>query len=149
MKILARRLLAVALLVPTVLNVQVVLAGYRDDQHVTSVELTQLPKFCWAQMEMPGATGPGFSINRSECGYMDNHYCPGLVTLIRFKKSANKSQNLSLLVMADNDVSYTEKGIKDFPQCSIRGHVAATRAEINTFLSVYGKKGSKSPPPAR
>jgi hypothetical protein len=149
MKTFARRLLAVALLVPTVLNVPVVLAGYRDDQHVTSVELAQLPKFCWAQMEMPGAIGPGYSINRSECGYMDNHYCPGLVQLIRFKNSAKTSQYLPLLIGADNDVGYTEKGIKDFPQCSIRGHVAATRIEVNTLLSVYGKKGAKSPPPAR
>jgi hypothetical protein len=149
MKSLARRLLAVALLVPTVLNAPVVLAGYRENQHVTSVELAQLPKFCWAQMEMAGATGRGYSIERSECGDWTNHYCPGLVTLIRFKKSANKSQQLSLLLGADGDVGYTEKGIKDFPQCSIRGHVAATRTEINTFLSIYGKKGSKSPPPAR
>ena len=149
MHIVGRKFVALVPLVPLALVATVALGGPRETSSVTSVELAQLPKFCWAEMEVPGATGPGYSIPKSECGYWANHYCPGLVKLNRFKKSANKSQQLSLLMGADGDVSYTEKGIKDFPQCSIRGHVAATRTEINTLLSIYGKKGSKSPAPAR
>ena len=136
-------------LVPLALVATVALGGPRETSAVTSLELAQLPKFCLAEMEVPGAVGPGYSIPKSECGYWANHYCPGLVKLMRFKKAANKSQQLSLLLGADGDVGYTEKGIKDFPQCSIRGHVAATRTEVNTLLGIYGKKGSKSPAPAR
>jgi hypothetical protein len=149
MKTFARRLLAVSLLVQTALNAPVVLGGYGGNLGVTAVEIKQLPHFCWAYMQVPGATGPAYSIPKSECGYWTNHYCPGLVYLIRFKSSANKSQQLSLLGLADEQIRYTEKGIKDYPRCTIRQHVAASRAEVNTLLSLYGNKALKSPPASR
>jgi len=149
MKNVARRLLVVALIVPAALHALVALGGYRENQRVTSAEINKLPKFCWAQMEVPGVAGPDYSIPRSECGVFTNHYCPGLVTLNRFKREANKSKHVSLLGLADNDIRYTEQGIKDFPRCPIREHVAASRAEVNTLLRLYGNKAPKSPPASR
>jgi hypothetical protein len=144
MKTFARRLLAIALLVPSALNAPAVLGGYRENLGVTSVELAQLPKFCWAQMEVPGATGPEYQIH--DCGVAANHYCPGILYLIRAKSYAYRSSRGSLLEHADIDIAYTERSIKDSPSCSIRGHVAASRAEVNNLLSIYGNKRPKSPP---
>ena len=138
-------LLAVALLALTALHAPAVLGQSRKSIGATSSEAAQLPKFCWAQMEVPGAIGPGYSIPRAECGDWTNHYCAGLVHLNRFKATANKSKNLSHLGLADSDIRYTEQGIKDFPRCPIRDHLAASRAEVNTFMSLYGVKRPKNP----
>lgn len=145
MKIDQSKLLAVAVLAFTTLHVPVVLGQSRRSIGATSSEVVQLPKFCWEQMEVAGSIGPGYSIPRTECGVFTNHYCGGLVHLNRFKASANKSQNLSRLGLADNDIRYTERGIKDFPQCPIRDHVTASRAEVNTLMSRYGGKAPKTP----
>jgi hypothetical protein len=149
MKTAAFRMLAVALLVPITLNAPVAFGGERENLGVTAVELAQLPKFCWAEMGVAGATGPEFSISKAECGHWANHYCAGLVSLIRFKKSVDKPKNLSLLRLADDSIGYTEKGINDFPRCSIREHVAASRIEVNTLMNLYVKKTLASPPASR
>jgi hypothetical protein len=146
MKTIACRLLTIALLVPTALDAPVALGGYRENLAVTDVEIAQLPKFCWMQMEVPGASGPEYKINA--CGSLVNHYCPGLLYLIRSKSSANKSRRVSLLEHASIDIGYTEQGIKEYPQCSIRGHVAAARAEVNTLMSIYANKRPKTSPAA-
>jgi hypothetical protein len=135
--------MAVALFVPLALDAPAVLGGYRDNLGVTEVEVAQLPKFCWAQMEVPGATGPGYTIDRNECGYLTNHYCEGLVRLMRFKSAGNKQKQLTLLRQASEAVAYTEGGIKNYPRCSIRPHVAATRAEVNTLLNTYDRSRAK------
>jgi hypothetical protein len=144
MKTIVRTLLATALLAPAVLSASYAFGGYREQLHLTSVEAAQLPKFCWAQMEVPGATGPEYQIN--DCGVAANHYCPGILYLIRAKSYAYRSSRGSLLEHADIDIAYTERSIKDSPSCSIRGHVAASRAEVNNLLSIYGNKRPKSPP---
>lgn len=145
MKTIEGELLAVVLLALTALHAPAVLGQSRKSIGATSSEVMQLPKFCWAQMEVPGSIGPGYTIPRAECGDWTNHYCGGLVQLNRFKASANKSQNLSRLGLADNDIRYTERGIKDFPRCPIRDHVTASRAEVNTLMRLYGGKAPKIP----
>jgi hypothetical protein len=143
------KLLAVGLLALTALHAPAVLGQSRKSIGATSLEVAQLPKFCWAQMEVPDSIGPGYSIPSAECGYWTNHYCAGLVYLARFKGSVSKSKDLPDLSQADGHIRYTENGIKNYPQCSIRAHVAASRAEVNTLLGKYGKNGSKSAPPRR
>jgi hypothetical protein len=103
----------------------------------TPVEIAQLPRFCWAQY-VPDATGDDFRIR--DCGPGANHYCPGLVAMIRARSQANKSAKLGLLGNADAEVRYTEKAIADYPKCSIREHVADTRAAVNNLLTMYGSK---------
>jgi hypothetical protein len=114
------------------------LGGYRDDMHVTSIEMALLPQFCWRQFEVPDTQGEGFRIR--DCGVAANHYCPGLIYLIRGKRQTRKNNALPFIQRADTDVRYTERAIADSPNCSIRGHVDATRVEINHLLRMYGGK---------
>ena len=132
------RLFAAVLPIALVLVPSAALAGYRDDLHITSVEIALLPQFCWTQFEVPDARGDEFRIR--DCGVAANHYCPGLLYLVRAKRAAAKVRPLPLLQHADIDVNYTERAIADSPKCSIREHVDATRAEINHLLRMYGSK---------
>jgi hypothetical protein len=136
------RLVAAALLIAPILVPSSALAGYREDMGVTSVEIAQLPTFCWAQFDVPDARGDEFKIR--DCGVAVNHYCPGLIYLIRGKRSGAKGKALPLIQHADLDVAYTERGIADAPKCSIREHVAATRAEVDHLLRIYGGKPGRA-----
>jgi len=144
MRIFAGRFLAMAMLVAIVSEVPSAFAGYREDLGVTSVELAMLPQFCWPQMGVPNLSGPQFFIR--DCGYAANHYCPGLVYLMRGKGRAAKGKPLGLLGHADLDIRYTENAIKDYPNCSIRDHVLKSRIEVNGLLRAYG---GKPLPPAK
>jgi len=135
---LQRRFPAAVLAIAFALVPPAALGGYRDDLHVTSIEIALLPQFCWRQFEVPNTQGEEFGVR--DCGPGANHYCPGLLYLIRSKSPAAKGRPLSYLGVADSNVSYTERAIADYPNCSIREHVAATRAEINHLLRLYGGK---------
>lgn len=140
MRIVVLRLVAAALLVSSILVPSSALAGYRENMSVTSVEIAQLPQFCWAQFEVPDAQGDEFKIR--DCGVFVNHYCPALISLIRGKRSAARGK--PLIGLADAGVAYTEKGIAGYPKCPIREHVDATRAEINRLLHMYGSKPARA-----
>jgi hypothetical protein len=140
--LLDRRLLAAVLPIAFALVPSAALGGYREDLHVTSIEMARLPQFCWMQFEVPDAKGDDFRIQ--DCGVAANHYCPGLLYLMRAKGPAAKGRPLPLLQHADIDVAYTERAIADSPKCSIREHVDATRAEINHLLLIYGGKRSNA-----
>ena len=141
-RIVVRRLVAAALLIPSIFVPSSALAGYREDMRATSIEIAQLPTFCWAQFEVPDAQGDEFKIRG--CGVAVNHYCPGLIYLIRGKHSGAKGKALPLIQHADLDVAYTERGIADAPKCSIREHVEATRAEVDHLLRIYGGKPARA-----
>jgi hypothetical protein len=96
---------------------------------ISEIERALLPKFCWVQMGSKVAKGPAFQIPPG-CGPGMNHYCPGLVALIRAKSTADKRQVGRLLNGAAGAVEYTLKWMQDYPNCPIRGHVEATKAEI-------------------
>ena|SRR5437016_2839993 len=110
--------------------------GQPDDQHPTAVEIARLPTFCWGQFRVPDAVGPEFSI--AGCGPAMNHYCIGLIDLIRAKSATNKRGRLTWLGFADANIRYTENTMKDYPSCSLREHVAASRAEVDKFMLLYG-----------
>jgi hypothetical protein len=104
--------------------------------NATSVELALLPTFCWAQFQVANAKGDEFIMH--DCGPAANHYCGALIYVIRAKHSTNKAERLDLIRHADTDLAYTERGIQDYPRCSIREHVGGTRTEINSLLNLYG-----------
>jgi hypothetical protein len=131
------RLLAMVLAIALAVFPPAALGGYRDDMHVTSIEVALLPQFCWRQFEVPDTQGEEFRIR--DCGVAANHYCPGLIYLIRGKRQPGKKA-LPLIQHADIDVRYTESSMADAPNCSIREHVDKTRAEINHLLRMYGGK---------
>jgi hypothetical protein len=113
-------------------------AQAQSSMHETPVEIALLPQFCWAQLNVPNATGDDFRIR--DCGPAANHYCPALISIVRAKHTSNKQSRLGLLGRADVDVRYTERAIADYPNCSIREHVASTRATLNNLMTMYGFK---------
>jgi hypothetical protein len=107
-------------------------------QNISAVEIAQLPRFCWAQLNVPDAAGDDFRIR--DCGPAANHFCSALIYMLRAKANPKKQFKLDLLGHADVDVRYTERAIADYPKCSIREDVAATRAQLNSLLTMYGFK---------
>jgi hypothetical protein len=114
----------------------------RGQQNVTTVEIAQLPRLCWAQLQVPGATGDDFRIR--DCGPAANHFCSGLIYLIRARGNVNKSTRLIFLGHADADIRYTERAIADQPKCSIRDDVANARAQVNSLMTMYGYNRPKA-----
>ena len=133
MHTIIRSILAVA-----ALTALVPVACGQTSMHVTPVEIAQLPRFCWGQLDVPNARGGEFAI--VDCGPAANHFCSGLIYMIRAKGHVTKQTRLDLLGHADTDVRYTEKAIADYPNCSIRESVASTRAELNNLFTIYGVK---------
>ena len=102
----------------------------------TPVEIVQLPRFCWAPFRVPGAKGEEFDIRGCSNA---NHYCYALMYILRAKQPGlNKRVRGDLLVRAENDIRYTEGGLNATPYCSIRDHVAATKAEVARLRAIYG-----------
>ena len=97
-------------------------------------EVAQLPRYCWAQY-MDDVQGAQYSVPVSLCGWGMNHYCPGLVELIRAKKTfggrEKLKERLGYLATAKSSVVYTLRAMKDYPHCSIRADVEATDATID------------------
>jgi hypothetical protein len=110
----------------------------QTSMNVTPIEIAQLPRFCWAQLQVPNAQGDEFRI--FDCGPAANHYCSALIYMIRAKGHVNKQTRLGLLGHADVDVRYTEKAIADYPKCPIREHVAGTRVELNNLMTMFGAR---------
>jgi hypothetical protein len=64
--------------------------------------------------------------------------------MIRAKGHVQKQSRLDLLGHADVDVKYTEKAIADYPNCSIREHVAGTRVELDNLMRMFGYKRARA-----
>ena len=108
----------------------------------TALELAQLPTFCYWQFRDPKPAGDQFRIDPN-CGPAMNHYCYGLISLIRAKATiGNKKERMSLLGRAATDIRYTESNMKDYPQCQIRQHVANSKAEVLNLQKIYGGQPS-------
>ena len=111
-------------------------AKYKADP----VAIAQLPHFCWAQY-MDNVSGPEYQIDPRDCGWGMNHYCPGLIKLIEAKRSfGDRRKRLGYLQVAKEDTLYTLRAMKDYPACSLRGHVEKTLNEINGYLRAMGQK---------
>ena len=112
-----------------------------ESNQPTALEIAQLPKFCWAGLQVPNATGDEFRIR--DCGPFVNHYCFGLLRLIRAKAGVgNKRARMDHLSQAANDIGYTQNGIQNYPRCSISEHVAAAKAEVLNLQKIYGGQPS-------
>ena len=82
-----------------------------------------------------------------DCGPAANHFCSGLIYMIRAKHTTKKSDRVALLGHADTDVRYTERAIADYPKCSIRESVVSTRAELNSLFTIYGSSAPRRSDP--
>jgi hypothetical protein len=104
------------------------------------VEIAQLPPFCWEQY-LDGVSGPQYRIDTQTCGPFVNHYCPGLVELMRAKASTGHSKKrLHHLKKAQHETLNTLRGLEKYPACSIRRHAENTLNEISALLMGLGQK---------
>jgi len=117
-------------------------ASAQGQMHVTQIEIAQLPQFCWGRYGVPNATGPEFNIPPG-CGIAMNHYCDGLILLIRAEHAVRKGERLSLLGQAEQNIRYTESSIEGHPECPIRDHIAASRARVDELFRIYGGRPPK------
>jgi hypothetical protein len=137
-----RQFLAVAALMPLML---VASDAFAQGGGASAMEIAQLPRFCWGSLQVPNAVGPEFNFPpQTQCGPAMNHYCPGLIQLIRAKHASKKADRFSNLWQADANIRYTENAIKDYPNCPVRDHIAASRADVNNLMTVYGFKGPRA-----
>jgi len=107
------------------------------DYKPTASEAVLLPKFCWHQFMGDKFSGPGYYIPPESCGWVTNHYCPGLVDLNRANRAIGDERKRRLdLLRARENTLYTLKGIKDFPHCPIRVHAETTLRIIDDQLKM-------------
>lgn len=106
-----------------------------EGHRASAVEATQLPKFCWSQYL--DVKGPEYSI--SGCGVYMNHYCWGLVELLRANKTfGNQPLRINYLKAARANTIYTIKGMEQYPSCWLRPHVENTYKQVEAALRIYG-----------
>ena len=110
-------------------------AQAEDPWHATKSEAAQLPLFCWGQMMSDEFRGPEYEI--LDCGVSMNHYCLGLLKIVRANKMfGNMAAARTLLVAAKDDTESTLKDMQPYPNCSIREHAEKTLVQINGQLRV-------------
>jgi hypothetical protein len=127
---------SVALLIAAAMPEDIRAAAYKAE----AIEIAQLPHFCWAQY-LDNVSGPEYSIDRNDCGVGMNHYCPGLVQLMRAKRSfGDRNKRLGYLKAAKGNTLYTIEAMRNYPACSLRGRVEKTLNEINGYLNRLGQK---------
>jgi hypothetical protein len=98
----------------------------------TPSEQALLPTFCWGQFNEAFSGPQNAEYNIHDCGAVINHYCPGLVDLMRANKTfGNRGRKMNYLQSAKTNTLYTLNGIADYPQCPIRGHVESTLRQID------------------
>jgi hypothetical protein len=106
----------------------------RASWEATPGEIVALPRFCWQQFK--AATGPEYSLPpKALCGSAMNHYCPGLVDLIRAKRSVgNPKERVGNLRKAKNATLYTLRAMEEHPKCPLRSHAESTLNEVEMLL---------------
>ena len=93
----------------------------------TAAERAQLPKYCWPQyVDAKFGGQPGYSFPPS-CGVFMNHYCPGLIALIRAERFSDPQHiRVSNAGGAIGAFNYTLKNMP--PACPLRADVEAAYA---------------------
>lgn len=117
------------------------LGKYAGD--TSAIERARLPKYCYAQYVDDALSGkPGYSIEG--CGVWMNHYCPGLIHLMRAKNSKfKKNERIQYAVRAVEDIKYTLNGMTS--DCSIRGDVESAMANAQATERVLKGAGGVIP----
>lgn len=104
--------------------------------HAAPDEMMRLPKYCWGHYNAR-FKAPKFNISKSSCGPMMNHFCPGI---LRFNRSQNPlaspNERRMYLAQSIRNFDYTMNGMKKFPACYIRKHVAIMQRRARTASSM-------------
>lgn len=98
----------------------------------TAVERAQLPTYCYAQyVDEKLAAQPGYSI--TGCGGRMNHFCPGLIYLIRARKASDPpATRRTNAKHAIDDINYSLKDMT--PGCPLRADAEAALARAMAIL---------------
>ena len=113
-------------------------AQAEDPWHATKSEAAQLPRFCWGQLMSDEFSGPDYWI--LDCGPFMNHYCLGLLKIVRANKTiGNLDQKKYYLRNARIDTETTLKDMQPYPSCSIREHAEKTLQQIDALQRAFGK----------
>lgn len=122
-------LVAVALSLPGMTSAQ----KYRDSKF-NGLELAQLPKYCyWQYVDDKLISNPEYSIHG--CGVYVNHYCPGLVNLMRAQNvSLHRDIRREELRMGKENFEYT---LNFMPQgCWLRPQAEASLARARALQAM-------------
>jgi len=80
-------------------------------------------------------------LNPPGCGVGMNHYCEGLIYLMRSKKAKDKHVRKSLLGGARDLTLYTKRSVESAGgTCPIAAHVEGTMQDIELQFKIYGIK---------
>ncbi len=102
------------------------------------MEMSQLPKYCYAQyLDDKLASNPTYSIQG--CGPFMNHFCPGLLGLIRAQQPSHKPfQRRADLSRAMDNIEYTLKGMPAV--CWLRADAEAARNRARVIEQTIPKR---------
>jgi hypothetical protein len=107
-----------------------------DEWHASKIEAAQLPPFCWGQMMDSNLAESRYWI--TDCGSGANHYCLGLLKIVRANKIfGEKWRRSAMLRAAKDNTLYTLEAIKNYPNCSIRSHAEQTLQLIESQLKLF------------
>lgn len=119
--------LAVVLLIgmPLVSSAQV---NNVHDRNPSALELPQLPQYCLWQFNRnrPEYQDPKFRLGEvfPNCGDGMNHFCPGLLWVVRANAPGASSQHRKYwLQQARQEFEYTARWMQPFPNCGLRPHL--------------------------
>jgi hypothetical protein len=101
----------------------------------TAVEIAHLPRYCWAQMKVPGAKGEEYTIPE-DCGPRMMSYCPGLLSLQRARRTTSDAWRSRFLADARIQVRATLRSVRKYPACSIAEHVNQAMDELNRLIAL-------------
>lgn len=95
----------------------------------------KLPNYCYYQYF--GRTEPQYRFPKG-CGPSMNHFCGGLVALLRARDSLDKKWKRHYYRLAEKEIGYTKRGIEQYPQCPLHPVVNQTYMEAKSGLRIYG-----------
>jgi len=110
------------------------LTNVAAQEHITAAERAQLPKYCYAQFVDEKLRGhPEYSING--CGVSMNHFCYGLIYLIRAQKATDRAAyRRANAAHAITDIKYTLRGMTD--DCRLRADAEAALNRATSILKL-------------
>ena len=107
--------------------------AYVEGGMASAMELALMPRYCWSDYKPELKKSPGFFIN---CGVGTNHYCGGLLILMRAEKMAHGSGRLMDLNRSKHEIDYTMRYMDnpDNKNCFIRKEAEKILAKLNTLI---------------
>jgi hypothetical protein len=104
-------------------------------KHDTALEIAQLPKFCYDQyVDTSLSRNPEYSITAA-CGIGMNHFCPGLLNLMRAQKGTlSRDSRRGHLRQGKENVEYTV--VRMPANCRYRDDVNAAMVRVQTLEKI-------------